>query len=90
MFGLFTASGGTQLENPALLTLQALQISLVHGAPHDYRKAIAPRFGIAYGLSADGGTVRSAISSGRHDSRHSLCGPARHTHALLNPRGADF
>jgi hypothetical protein len=56
-FGLFTASGRTQLENPAFLTLQALQIPLVTGAPHDYRKAIAPRFGVAYGLDADGRTV---------------------------------
>ena len=43
--------------DPAFLTLQALQIPLVTGAPHDYRKAIAPRFGVAYGLDADGRTV---------------------------------
>jgi hypothetical protein len=56
-FGLFTASGRSQLENPALLTLQALQIPLVSGAPHDYRKAIAPRFGITYALGNDNRTV---------------------------------
>ena len=49
-FGLFTASGRSQLDNPALLTLQALQIPLVSGAPHDYRKALAPRLGIVYAL----------------------------------------
>ena len=53
-FGLFTASGRSQLENPGLLTLQALHIPLAAGAPHDYRGALAPRLGVAYspGLSA--------------------------------------
>lgn len=45
-FGLFTASGRTQLENPALLTLEALEIPLARSAPQDYRGAIAPRLGI--------------------------------------------
>ena len=51
-FGLFTASGQSQLENPALLTIEALQVPLVGhaGAPHDYRLQIAPRLGIAYAL----------------------------------------
>ena len=51
-FGLFTASGRSQLDNPALLTIEALQIPLFEhpGAPHDYRKAFAPRLGIAYGF----------------------------------------
>ena len=54
-FGLFTASGRSQLDNPTLLTLQALQVPLFQhwGAPHDYRKAIAPRLGIAYALGQD-------------------------------------
>src|SRR5882724_9452889 len=56
-FGLFTASGRTQLQNPAFLTLQSLAIPLVNGAPHDYRKAFQPRLGIAYGLGRDGRTV---------------------------------
>ena len=47
-FGLFIASGRRQSENPALLTLKALQIPLAGGAPHDYRSGIAPRLGIAY------------------------------------------
>jgi Carboxypeptidase regulatory-like domain/TonB dependent receptor len=56
-FGLFTASGNSQLENPAYLTLQSLGISLVNGAPHDYRKQIAPRLGIAYSPGDSGKTV---------------------------------
>ena len=58
-FGLFTASGRSQTENPSLLTLQALDISLFNttAAPHDYRAAFAPRLGIAYAL----GTARSTV-----------------------------
>jgi Carboxypeptidase regulatory-like domain/TonB dependent receptor len=50
-FGLFTASGRSQLTNPVFQTLQALDISttpFAQGAPHDYRQAFAPRLGIAY------------------------------------------
>ena len=58
-FGLFTASGRSQMDNPALLTLQALQVPLFEhpGAPHDYRKQFAPRLGIAYALGPDRNTV---------------------------------
>lgn len=56
-FGLFTASGRTQLDNPALLTLRALQVPLVAGAPKDYRGALAPRLGLAYALDDEGRTV---------------------------------
>ena len=58
-FGLFTASGRSQTENPALLTLRALDISLFKTAapPHDYRAAFAPRLGIAYALGAARSTV---------------------------------
>jgi hypothetical protein len=56
-FGLFTASGNSQLENSAYLTLQNLGISLVNGVPHDYRKQIAPRLGIAYSPGNSGKTV---------------------------------
>jgi hypothetical protein len=56
-FGLFTASGQNQSQNPALLTLQALQIPLIQGVPHDYRKAFAPRLGFAYSPGSDGKTV---------------------------------
>ena len=56
-FGLFTASGRSQLENPALATLRALQANLVSGAPHDYRLAFAPRLGVAYALGEHSNTV---------------------------------
>jgi len=60
-FGLFTASGNSQLENPAYLTLQSLGITFVNGAPHDYRKQIAPRLGIAY---SPGDRGKSVIRAG--------------------------
>jgi hypothetical protein len=47
-FGLLTGSGRAQSQNPAYLTLKALEIPLVGRAPEDYRKAFAPRIGIAY------------------------------------------
>jgi TonB dependent receptor len=50
-FGLFIASGRDQSFNPALST------GLVHGIPHDYRKALAPRLGIAQALGASRHTV---------------------------------
>jgi hypothetical protein len=49
-FGLFEGSGRSQLQNPAYITLQALQISLLSGAPHDDRKQFGPRLGIAYSI----------------------------------------
>jgi len=55
--GLFEASGRSQFENPALLTLQALRIPLSDAAPHDYRGSIAPRLGIAYSPGRSGSTV---------------------------------
>jgi hypothetical protein len=59
-FGLFEASGRSQADNPGYLTLQSLQIPLVTSVPHDYRKALAPRVGIAYALGADNTTVLRA------------------------------
>jgi hypothetical protein len=56
-FGLLEASGRSQLQNPALLTLEALHIPLSNAAPHDYRRAIAPRLGIAYSPGRSGATV---------------------------------
>jgi Carboxypeptidase regulatory-like domain/TonB dependent receptor len=56
-FGLLTASGRSQLENPAYLTLKALNIPLIAGAAHDYRKAFGPRLGIAYSPGHSGNTV---------------------------------
>jgi hypothetical protein len=51
-FGLFIASGHDQSFNPALAGN-----GVVTGTPHDYRKAFAPRLGIAYGLGSSGKTV---------------------------------
>jgi hypothetical protein len=53
-FGLFIASGRDQSFNPALST------GLVNGIPHDYRKAFAPRLGIAQALGAARRTVLRA------------------------------
>ena len=63
-FGLFVASGQSQLANPALATLAALQIPLFSklAAPHDYRGAIAPRLGVAYALDGrDRAVVRAGV-----------------------------
>jgi outer membrane receptor protein involved in Fe transport len=56
-FGLFMASGRSQLQNPALLTLETLQIPLVSGAPHDYHSGFAPRLGIAWAPGQSQSTV---------------------------------
>ncbi|MGH9481500.1 MAG: TonB-dependent receptor domain-containing protein [Terriglobales bacterium] len=56
-FGLFTASGRGQAGNPALLTLEALQVPLFRAVPHDYRKNFAPRLGIVYALGRNKNTV---------------------------------
>jgi hypothetical protein len=62
-FGLFEASGRSQLDNPALLTVEALDIPLFQhpGAPQDYRLAIAPRMGIAY---AAGKAKKTVVRAG--------------------------
>ncbi|MGB8474623.1 MAG: carboxypeptidase regulatory-like domain-containing protein [Candidatus Acidiferrum sp.] len=51
-FGLFIASGHDQSLNPALAGN-----GVISGIPHDYRKAFAPRLGVAYGLGSSGSTV---------------------------------
>jgi hypothetical protein len=51
-FGLFIASGHNQSFNSAFAGN-----GIVTGIPHDYRKAFAPRLGIAYGLGSSGKTV---------------------------------
>ncbi len=53
-FGLFIASGHDQSLNPALAT------GLVNGIPHDYRKQVAPRLGIAQTLGSSRKTVLRA------------------------------
>jgi hypothetical protein len=59
--GLFTGSGNSQLVNPGYLTLKALDISLVPGAPHDDRKQFAPRLGLAY---SPGNGVSTVLRAG--------------------------
>jgi outer membrane receptor protein involved in Fe transport len=56
-FGLFTASGRSQLLNQALNTLVSPVDPVITGAPHDYRKAFAPRVGFAYALGNSSKTV---------------------------------
>jgi Carboxypeptidase regulatory-like domain len=60
-FGLFSGSGRNQLQNPAYITLKALQIPLINGAPHDYRKQFGPRLGVAY---SPGRRERTVIRAG--------------------------
>jgi len=55
--GLFNGSGRPQTDNPGSLTLTALNIPLVEGAPHDDRKQIAPRIGLAYAPGRSGATL---------------------------------
>ena len=56
-FGLLTASGRTQAQNPAYLTLRALEIPLANGVAHDYRGAVSPRLGMAYSPGSSENTV---------------------------------
>jgi hypothetical protein len=51
-FGLFIASGHDQSLNPALP-----RNGIITGIPHDYRKAFAPRLGVAYALGSSRNTV---------------------------------
>lgn len=51
-FGLFVASGHDQSVNPALAGN-----GIISGVPQDYRKAIAPRLGIAYAPHGSSTTV---------------------------------
>jgi opacity protein-like surface antigen len=56
-FGLLTASGRSQGDNPVFLSLKALQIPLIPGVPRDYHKAFGPRLGVAYSPGKSGTTV---------------------------------
>jgi hypothetical protein len=60
-YGLFEGSGRAQLENSAYITLQALQIPVVPSVPHDYRKQVAPRLGLAY---SPGGSEKTVLRAG--------------------------
>jgi Carboxypeptidase regulatory-like domain/TonB dependent receptor len=59
-FGLLNASGRSQLQNPAYLTLKALGIPLLNGTPHEYRHQFGPRLGIAYSPGKSEETVLRA------------------------------
>jgi Carboxypeptidase regulatory-like domain/TonB dependent receptor len=54
-FGLFIASGRDQSQNPVFATLPLNGVP--QQIPHDYRKAFAPRLGIAYSPGDSGKTV---------------------------------
>jgi hypothetical protein len=56
-FGLFHASGRTQADNPAVITLNALDIPLVNRTPADDRRQFGPRLGFAYSLRGNGNDV---------------------------------
>jgi len=56
-FGLFDASGRSQSQNPYLMSLDPAAPPFIGTAPHDYRKAYAPRLGVAYALGSSGNTV---------------------------------
>ena len=51
-YGLFIASGHDQSFNPALAGN-----GIISGIPHDYRKAFAPRLGVAYAPHGSSSTV---------------------------------
>jgi len=57
-FGLFNASGLSQTANPSFSLLPSLGYPLA--VPHDDRKQIAPRLGMAYSPGTDGKTVLRA------------------------------
>ena len=56
-FGLFMASGRSQLLNPGFGDLQPGVDPDITSAPHDYRKAFAPRLGFAYAIGGSRTTV---------------------------------
>ncbi len=58
-FGLFTASGRSQAENPVFNSLPLHGIPAA--VPHDYHKQIAPRLGIVY---SPGGGEKTVIRAG--------------------------
>ena len=60
-WGLMIGSGRSEADNAAYQTLQALQIPIVPGLPHDYHKQIAPRLGIAY---SPGNSEKTVIRAG--------------------------
>jgi hypothetical protein len=60
-WGLFIGEGRNEADNPAYVTLQALQIPIVPSVPQDYRKQIAPRLGVAYVPGAGKTVIRAGF-----------------------------
>ena len=58
--GLFEGSGRSQIQNSAYITLQALQIPMVPGVPHDDHQQIAPRLGLTWSPRGSQNTVLRA------------------------------
>ena len=56
-WGLFSASGRSQADNAAYITMQALQIPVVPSLPQDDHHQFAPRLGFAYSVGGSGNTV---------------------------------
>ena len=56
-WGLFQASGRSEADNAAYITLQALQIPVVTSLPHDDHTQFAPRLGLAWSPGNSGNTV---------------------------------
>ena len=56
-WGLFLASGRSEADNAAYVTLRALQIPVVTSLPHDDHAQLAPRIGLAYSPGQSGKTV---------------------------------
>ena len=60
-WGLFLASGRSEADNAAYITMQALQIPVVTSLPHDDHAQFAPRLGIAY---SPGNSEKTVIRAG--------------------------
>ena len=56
-WGLFSASGRSQAQNPGYLTLRALEIPLVPDVPRDFRRQFGPRLGLLWSFGAHANTV---------------------------------
>ncbi|MGA2689283.1 MAG: carboxypeptidase regulatory-like domain-containing protein [Candidatus Korobacteraceae bacterium] len=56
-WGLFMASGRTEADNAAYITMQTLQIPVVPSLPQDDHHQFAPRLGFAWSPGSSGNTV---------------------------------
>jgi hypothetical protein len=94
---LLNGSGRSQLANPGYLTLKALGISLLQGAPHDDRKQFAPRLGFVWSPNSKT-VIRSGFGMYYNDlaqngwatalqAVNSAPGPC--TDPIQNPTGAE-